>query len=77
MIGQAIRVEHLTKAFKDKTVLDGISLAVGEGDVCGLLGPNGAGKTTLVKILCTLLTPDAGTAEVFGHDVTKQPRRRC
>ena len=75
MTGRAIRVERLTKAYKDKTVLDGISLTVGEGDVCGLLGPNGAGKTTLVKILCTLLTPDTGVAEVLGYDVTKHPQQ--
>jgi oleandomycin transport system ATP-binding protein len=75
VIDQAVRVEHLTKAFKGKTVLDGISLAVAEGEVCGLLGPNGAGKTTLVKILCTLLRPDGGRAEVFGYDVTREPRQ--
>jgi oleandomycin transport system ATP-binding protein len=70
----AICVERLTKAYKDKPVLDGISLTVADGDVCGLLGPNGAGKTTLVRILCTLLRPDKGRAEVLGHDVTAQPR---
>jgi oleandomycin transport system ATP-binding protein len=70
----AIRVEHLGKAYPGKTVLDRINLEVGRGAVYGLLGPNGAGKTTLVRILCTLLKPDQGRAEVLGHDVTRQPQ---
>jgi oleandomycin transport system ATP-binding protein len=75
MTGTAVLVEGLAKSFGDKTVLDGIGFAVAEGTVFGLLGPNGAGKTTVVRILCTLLKPDGGRAEVLGHDVTTQPQQ--
>jgi len=64
---------------KDVVALDGLSLAVPEGELFGLLGPNGAGKTTTIKILTTLLIPTSGTATVLGHDVvrqTKQIRKR-
>ena len=54
------------------TALDHLNLQIGKGELFGLLGPNGAGKTTLVKILCTLLPPDEGTAIVNGFDVSKQ-----
>jgi ABC-2 type transport system ATP-binding protein len=58
----------------DKPALDGFSLAVEAGTVCGLLGPDGAGKTTAVRILATLLRPDAGRAYVAGADVLTEPR---
>jgi ABC-2 type transport system ATP-binding protein len=57
------------------TALDGLSLAVPEGSFYSLLGANGAGKTTMMKILCTLLLPDAGRARVAGYDVVRQPRQ--
>src|SRR5438132_1885933 len=65
----AVRVEVVTKSFGATAALAGVDLIVPEGTVFGLLGPNGAGKTTLVRVLATLLTPDAGRAEVFGRDV--------
>src|ERR1700704_5737601 len=65
----AVRVEGVTKSFGATAALVGVELIVPEGTVFGLLGPNGAGKTTLVRVLATLLTPDAGRAEVFGRDV--------
>jgi daunorubicin resistance ABC transporter ATP-binding subunit len=70
----AIRVEALTKSFGDVRALAGIDLAVPSGTVLGLLGPNGAGKTTAVRILTTILRPDAGRAEVLGLDVTADPQ---
>lgn len=65
----AVVVEDVKKRFGDTVALSGVDLAVAEGEVLGLLGPNGAGKTTLVRVLVTLLRPDAGTARIFGHDV--------
>ncbi|MER6086913.1 ATP-binding cassette domain-containing protein [Streptomyces bluensis] len=56
-----------------KQALDGLDLTVARGTVHGMLGPNGAGKTTLVRVLSTLLRPDAGRIEVAGHDVVREP----
>jgi len=69
----AVRVEGVVKRFGATVALDGAGLEVPAGMVFGLLGPNGAGKTTLVRILATLLSPDAGRAEVFGRDVAGEP----
>ncbi len=68
----AILAEGLQKSYGKTRALLGIDLAVEEGTVLGMLGPNGAGKTTAVRILTTLLKPDAGHAEVAGLDVVKQ-----
>ncbi|WP_324611427.1 ATP-binding cassette domain-containing protein [Streptomyces sp. NRRL F-5755] len=66
-------VEGLRKKYGPKAALDGLDLTVPRGTVHGVLGPNGAGKTTLVRILSTLLRPDAGTARVAGFDVRHRP----
>ena len=68
-----IEARGLVKKYGDVVALDGLDLSVPEGTVYGLLGPNGAGKTTTVRILTTLLQPDAGTAMVDGLDVVKKP----
>jgi ABC-2 type transport system ATP-binding protein len=74
MRNSAIAVSGLRKAFGDKTVLDGIDLDVPAGTVFSLLGPNGAGKTTTVNVLTTLMTADAGTVRVAGHDVATETK---
>jgi ABC-2 type transport system ATP-binding protein len=67
----AIEVHGLVKRFGEVRALDGVDLIARRGEVLGLLGPNGAGKTTLVRVLATLLRPDAGTATVLGLDVQR------
>jgi daunorubicin resistance ABC transporter ATP-binding subunit len=71
MSDPAIRAEGLVKRYGDLEALAGIDLEAPRGAVFGLLGPNGAGKTTAVRILSTILRPDAGRAEVLGHDVVR------
>jgi ABC-2 type transport system ATP-binding protein len=71
----AIVAHELVKHFGDVRALDGVSFSVPAGTVLGLLGPNGAGKTTAVRVLTTLLRPDAGSARVLGLDVAREPER--
>lgn len=75
----AVHTEGLVKSFGATRAVDGVDLAIPRGSVYGVLGPNGAGKTTTIRILATLLRPDAGQARVLGHDVRQDPmavRRR-
>jgi ABC-2 type transport system ATP-binding protein len=72
----SVDVEGLTHRYGERTALDGVSFAVGPGEVFGLAGPNGGGKTTLFKILSTALTPTAGAARVAGIDVRDGAVRR-
>jgi len=65
----AIEAEALVKTFGATVALNGLDLCVPQGGILGLLGPNGAGKTTAVRVLATLLRPDAGRARVLGADV--------
>ncbi|MFE7274573.1 ATP-binding cassette domain-containing protein [Streptomyces sp. NPDC057623] len=69
----AVLSEGLEKRFGEVHALRGLDLAVAQGTVCGLLGPNGAGKTTAIRLLTTLLRPDAGSARVAGHDLLRDP----
>src|SRR5215207_9838739 len=71
----AIEVTGLTKTYKEVEALRGLDLSVERGTVLGLLGPNGAGKTTAVRILTTLLRPDAGRVTIDGLNVLTQPRQ--
>ncbi|MFJ1790620.1 ATP-binding cassette domain-containing protein [Kitasatospora griseola] len=71
----AVEVHGIVKHYGETKALDGVDLTVREGTVLGLLGPNGAGKTTLVRVLSTLIKPDAGTAFVGGYDVLRQPKQ--
>ncbi|MFI8894334.1 ATP-binding cassette domain-containing protein [Streptomyces paradoxus] len=76
MTDLAIAANGLRKSYGDKTVLDGVDLAVPEGTIFSLLGPNGAGKTTAVKILSTLISPDpaGGEIRVGGYDLAADPQ---
>jgi ABC-2 type transport system ATP-binding protein len=69
---EAIVTKALTKVFGHFPAVDGLSIGVGKGELFGLLGPNGAGKTTTVRMLCTLIEPTRGTANVVGYDIRKQ-----
>lgn len=71
MTTEAVVAENLRQEFGSRVALDDVSLRVGSGEIFGLLGPNGGGKTTLFRILATLLRPTAGTARVFGSDLTE------
>jgi oleandomycin transport system ATP-binding protein len=75
MTTSAIEAEGLVKTFGKVRALDGIDMVAREGTVFGLLGPNGAGKTTAIRILSTLIRPDAGRASVGGFDVVREPEK--
>jgi len=68
----AVEACGLVKRFGGNCAVDGVDLRVATGSIYGVLGPNGAGKTTTIRMLATLLRPDAGSAKVFGHDVQKE-----
>jgi ABC-2 type transport system ATP-binding protein len=68
----AIEAQGLVKTFGDVRAVDGVDLTVAGGSVYGVLGPNGAGKTTTIRMLATLLRPDAGSARVLGHDIVSE-----
>lgn len=68
----AVEATGLVKAFGENRAVDGVDLKVKTGSIYGVLGPNGAGKTTTIRMLATLLRPDAGSAKIFGHDVVKE-----
>ncbi|MGH2783418.1 MAG: ATP-binding cassette domain-containing protein [Thermoleophilaceae bacterium] len=70
--GLALEATGLVKSFGDTRAVDGVDLAVRNGSVYGVLGPNGAGKTTTIRMLATLLRPDAGSARVMGHDIVAE-----
>ncbi|MEK3792844.1 ATP-binding cassette domain-containing protein [Paenibacillus sp. FSL R7-0204] len=70
----AIEAQGLVKIYGSNRAVDGVDLKVGTGMIYGVLGPNGAGKTTVIRMLATLLQPDAGSARIFGHDVAKEPQ---
>jgi ABC-2 type transport system ATP-binding protein len=71
----AIDVEGLTKRFGAKVVVDRFSMQVPRGQIYGFLGPNGSGKTTTIRMICGLLTPDAGRGTVLGHDIVRDAGR--
>ena len=72
MTALAIDVHGLSKRFGDRQVVSGLDLQVPEGEICGFLGGNGSGKTTTIRMLCGLLTPDAGSGTCLGLDIIRQ-----
>jgi ABC-2 type transport system ATP-binding protein len=68
----AIDVHDLVKRYGPRTVVDRLSLSIEEGRICGFLGPNGSGKTTTLRMICGLLTPDAGGGTCLGHDLVRE-----
>ncbi|HMK95227.1 MAG TPA: ABC transporter ATP-binding protein [Candidatus Limnocylindrales bacterium] len=75
MTESTVKIQGLSKNFEDKTALDNLSLEVAKGELFGLLGPNGAGKTTTINILCGLVKPTSGSAQVCGYDVQKETQK--
>jgi ABC-2 type transport system ATP-binding protein len=73
-VNNIIEVFELHKSFGTISAIDGISFAIGKGEMFGLVGPDGAGKTTTIRTLCGLLTPDAGSVSLFGMDIRKEKR---
>jgi ABC-2 type transport system ATP-binding protein len=69
----AIQTFNLTKTFNELVAVDGLELNIRKGELFALLGPNGAGKTTTINMLCCLLKPSKGTANIMGYDILKQP----
>jgi ABC-2 type transport system ATP-binding protein len=67
----AIAVRGLTKRFRDRPAVEGLSLTVRQGDICGLAGANGGGKSTTIRLLAGLLIPDAGEGSILGHDLLR------
>jgi ABC-2 type transport system ATP-binding protein len=72
MSDYTIDVQGLTKRYGDRTVVDGLSMQVERGEIYGFLGPNGSGKTTSIRMMCGLLTPDAGSGHTLGLDVVRE-----
>jgi len=70
----AVRVDRLEKQLGPNKVLRGISFEANAGEIFGLLGPNGAGKTTTLRVICTLLAPDAGSVKLLGYDTRTAPQ---
>lgn len=71
---KVVEVNDLKKSYGNFKALKGITFEIQKGEIFGLIGPNGAGKTTTLRVICTLLKPDAGTVKVFGYDLLKEPQ---
>jgi ABC-2 type transport system ATP-binding protein len=72
---KVIVIKELVKHYDDVKAVIGLNLEIREGELFGLLGPNGAGKTTTISMLCGLLEPTSGTAEIAGYDIGREPRK--
>jgi ABC-2 type transport system ATP-binding protein len=70
-----IRLDGLSRRFGDVMAVEALNFSIGQGEMFGLVGPDGAGKTTTIRMLCGILEPTAGTAEILGHDLRQDPDR--
>jgi len=70
-----VKIKNLTKKFGNLIAVNNISLEINKGEIFGLLGPNGSGKTTLTRMLCGILIPSSGSAEVLGYDIYREPEK--
>lgn len=70
---KVLKIEGITKKFKDIAAVDNISLEINEGEIYGLLGPNGAGKSTTINMICGLIKPDKGSISILERDIKKEP----
>ncbi|HPG23871.1 MAG TPA: ATP-binding cassette domain-containing protein, partial [Amaricoccus sp.] len=75
MAENVIDVRNLTKRFGSRVVVDDVSIRVRRGEIVGFLGPNGSGKTTTIRMMCGLLTPDAGSGTVLSFDLATESLR--
>ncbi len=73
--GNVIVINDLVKHYDDATAVDGLNLKIRKGEMFGFLGPNGAGKTSTINMLCGLLEPTAGSAQIAGFDIGKEPQK--
>lgn len=71
MLNKKIEVKNVTKKIGKRTILDGVSFDIYEGDICGFIGPNGAGKTTLIRVITNLISPTEGEVSVAGVNVNE------
>jgi len=71
----AITIEKLTKKYEDKIAAENLRLQIAKGELLGLLGPNRAGKTTTISILCGLIKPTSGAAQIYGYDIQKDTQK--
>src|SRR6267142_4065608 len=71
-MGAMIECQNLTKRFGTFTAVDHVTFSVEKGSIFGFLGPNGSGKSTVIRMLCGILEPTSGAAQIAGHDVVKQ-----
>ena len=74
--GKLLATEKLVKAYRQRRVVNGVSISVGAGEIVGLLGPNGAGKTTTFNIVVGIIKPDEGTVKFQAQDITRLPMHR-
>jgi ABC-2 type transport system ATP-binding protein len=72
----AVDVQHVTKSYANRVVVDDLSFSVGQGEIFGLIGPNGAGKTTTIRMMMDIIKPDSGEVNIFGEKLSEASKNR-